>query len=105
MNFFTVPVAPQAFMDDKIHGAKRVEEARRANHKVDIVTKQLNLWLNQDKSVILHIQSMEQNSFARLIYEEQLTSQWPGLAKETGIICQSLNIEDCNTSQLKKKDA
>ena len=29
-----------------------------------------------------------------LIYEEQKTKQWPGLAKEANVICQSLNIED-----------
>ena len=41
---------------------------------------------------------MDQNSLANLIYEEQKRNQWPGLAAETSIICQSLNIEDCNTT-------
>ena len=61
----------------------------------------LRIWREKIRFV-LHIRSMEPNSFARLIYEEQITNQWPGLAKETSIICQALNIEDCNTSQLDK---
>ncbi len=32
------------------------------------------------------------------------TKQWPGLAKETSIICQSLNIEDCNQTSLDKQN-
>ena len=40
MNFGSFPEAPLNFMDDIIHGSE-VEEARLANNKVDIVTKQL----------------------------------------------------------------
>ena len=47
MNLSSVPVAPLIFMDDIIHGSDGIAEARLANSKVDIVTKQLNLRLNQ----------------------------------------------------------
>ena len=43
---------------------------------------------------------MDPNSFANLIYEEQKRNKWPGLATETSLICQSLGIEDCNTTVL-----
>ena len=65
MNFGSVPVAPLIFMDDKIHGAEGVEEARQANHKVDIVTKPLNLWLNQDKSVFTVMGTLKQINYMR----------------------------------------
>ena len=41
---------------------------------------------------------MDPNSLANLKYEEQKRNQWPGLAVETCVICQSLNIENCNTT-------
>ena len=53
--------------------------------------------------MVLHIRSMEPNTFAKLIYEEQKTNQWPGLAKEVSVICQSLIIEDCNETHLDKQ--
>ena len=53
--------------------------------------------------MVLHIRSMEPNSFAKSIYEEQKTKQWPGLAKEVSVICQSLIIEDCNETHLDKQ--
>ena len=53
--------------------------------------------------MVLHIRSMEPNSFAKSIYEEQKTKQWPGLAKGACVICQSLNVEDCNETHLDKQ--
>ena len=55
--------------------------------------------------LVLHIRSMDSNSFANLIYEEQKNIQWPGLAKEASVICQSLNIEDCNQTSLDKQSS
>ena len=48
--------------------------------------------------LILHIRSMQEDTLAKKIYMEQKKLNLPGLAKETTLICQSLNIEDCNTT-------
>jgi hypothetical protein len=58
---------------------------------------EIHIW-RQKILLVLHFRSMDQNSLANLIYEEQKRNQWPGLAAETSIICRSLNIEDCNTT-------
>ena len=52
--------------------------------------------------LILHIRSLEEDTLARKIYMEQKKLNLPGLAKETTLICQSLNIEDCNSTQLNR---
>ena len=46
--------------------------------------------------LVRHLRSMEESTLARQIYEEQKTNNWPGLAKETKVICEELGIEDCN---------
>ena len=50
MIYGKVPLAPLIFMDDLIHGAGSIEDARIANERVDKVVKSLNLSLNQDKT-------------------------------------------------------
>ena len=52
--------------------------------------------------LILHIRSMEEGSLARKVYEEQKNQNWPGLASETALFCQQLNIEDCNSTKMNK---
>ena len=52
--------------------------------------------------LIIHFRSLEENTLARRIYEEQKQENWPGLAAETKIICQELQIEDCNITILSK---
>ena len=56
--------------------------------------------------LVRHLRSMEENTLARQVYEEQKTNHWPGLAKETKVICQELGIEDCNetSNSMNNKD-
>ena len=49
--------------------------------------------------LVSYIRNLEENSFARRIYEEQIKHNWPGLAKEARIICEELNIEDVNITK------
>ena len=51
----------------------------------------------------LYIRSLEENSLAKCIYEEQKSNNWPGLVEETKRICKDLNIEDVNTTEKTKK--
>ena len=60
-----VPMAPLIFMDDVIHGAETVEEARRANVRADKTVKQLNLRLNKEKTVCCVIGSNKQRENVR----------------------------------------
>ena len=55
-------MAPLIFMDDVIHGAAGVEEARRANARMDRVVRQLNLTLNREKTVCICIGSIKQRA-------------------------------------------
>ena len=52
----------------------------------------------------MHIRSMEDNSLAKKVYDQQKEEGWPGLAKETRKICEELGIEDCNTTNLNGKE-
>lgn len=36
------------------------------------------------------------------VYREKCEEEWPGLARETKIICEELDIEDCKTTLLSK---
>ena len=42
------------------------------------------------------IQSLEDGSFAKVIYQEAEEKGWHGLGSEVKEICQELNIEDLN---------
>jgi hypothetical protein len=54
--------------------------------------------------LVIHIRSLDEKTLARLTYDEQKDKQLPGLVRETRIICQELNIEDCNETQLNKSN-
>ena len=60
LNYGLVPMAPLIFMDDVIHGAETINDARRANVRMDRTVKQLNLNLNKDKTVCCVIGSYKQ---------------------------------------------
>ena len=42
--------------------------------------------------LVLAIRNLEEDTIASQIYKEQKLNNWPGLAIETKIICQKLNI-------------
>ena len=52
--------------------------------------------------MVIHLRGLDETTLGRRIYEEQKKNNWPGLAKETKTICESLNIEDCNITQIGK---
>ena len=60
LTYGSVPLAPCIFMDDVIHGAETIEDARRANARIDRTVKQLNLTLNRDKTVCCVIGTLKQ---------------------------------------------
>jgi hypothetical protein len=60
-----VPMAPLIFMDDVIHGAETVKDARIANLRMDRTVKQLNLRLNKDKTVCCVMGSYRQRENVR----------------------------------------
>ena len=47
-----------------------------------------------------HVRSLEGDTLARRMYEEQRTNNWPGLAQETEQICQELEIESVHATRL-----
>ena len=58
-------------MDDVIHSADGIKQARLANQKMDKVVKQLNLSLNQDKTVCTIIGSLKQRNKVKQELESQ----------------------------------
>ena len=44
----------------------------------------------------MHIRSLKEDTIANKIYLEQISENWPGLASETKLICEELNLDDCN---------
>ena len=68
-------------------------------------TMEMGLRVKMEKLLLLlHIRSLDEDSLAQKIYEEQKQNEWPGLAKETKEICKYLNIEDVNTTNESKKN-
>ena len=54
--------------------------------------------------MILHIRGLKEDSLAKEIWREQRLMRWPGLAKECDEICQELKIENCNETEMTKKE-
>ena len=52
----------------------------------------------------MRIQSLEDGSLAKVIYQEAEEKGWPGLGSEVREICQELNIEDLNKHIIEKID-
>ena len=68
-----------------------------------LVDMKLRIW-KEKISMILHLRSLGEGSLASKIYREQTSQGWPGLVKETKTICEALNIEDCNTTNMETKE-
>ena len=70
-----------------------------------VLAMSLRIWILK-VMLVRHLRSMEKSTLARQIYEEQKTNNWPGLARETKVICQELGIEDCNetSNSMNNKD-
>jgi hypothetical protein len=50
-----------------------------------------------------HLRSMKEGSLARSIYEEQISENFPGLAREVKVICEELSIENVNITRMDKR--
>ena len=61
----------------------------------------LRIW-KEKLMLILHIRSLNDETLAKKIYEEQRKEGWPGLVKETKNICEALGIEDVNKTKMNK---
>ena len=53
--------------------------------------------------MIVHLRSLDEETLAHKIYEEQKSNEWPGLCEETRGICEELQIEDCNKTMMGKQ--
>ena len=49
--------------------------------------------------LVKHVRELDEDSLARLMYEEQVKNDWPGLAREATAICKELVIEDVNETK------
>ena len=68
-----------------------------------LMDMELRVW--QEKIIlVLQIRSLNKETLARKIYEEQKKNNWPGLIKETKEICKALDIEDVNETMQNAKD-
>ena len=71
--------------------------------KAKIQSTKWRIW--EEKCLLLmRIQSLEDGSLAKVIYQEAEKKGWPGLGSEVREICQELNIEDLNKHNIEKSD-
>ena len=61
----------------------------------------LRVWIEKIM-LVFHIRSLDSDTLANRVYVEQKNKGWPGLFKETSVICEQLNIEDVNITRLNK---
>ena len=53
--------------------------------------------------MIIHLRSLDKETLASKIYEKQKVNKWPGLCEETRVMCEELQIKDCNLTRLSKQ--
>ena len=61
----------------------------------------LRVWIEK-VMLVVHLRSLEEGAVGNLIYQEQRVQDWPDLASETKVICEELDVEDCNITQIGK---
>ena len=54
--------------------------------------------------LLLRIQSLDEGSLARIIYQEAEEKGWPGLGRDVRDICQEIQIPDLNKYRMAKKE-
>ena len=55
--------------------------------------------------MIIHLRSLDKETLANQIYEEQKSNKWPGLYEETRVICEELQIEDWKQAEVQGHSA
>ena len=59
------------------------------------------IWIEKVR-MVMAIQKLDDKALASVIYREQLSQGWPGLAREVKLICEEINIPDVNCHDLEK---
>ena len=59
----------------------------------------LRVW-TEKIMLVRHVRGLGADTLAHQVYQEQRVNKWPGLARETAVICEKLGIQDCNTVNL-----
>ena len=73
--------------------------------RADSATLSMPLRVKQQKVMMVkHIRELEDDSLAKLVYQEQVRNNWPGLAAEAAEICKELYIEDVNETKKGKQE-
>ena len=70
LEYGDVPLAPCIFQDDLIHGAKGLDEAKKANAKVNIIMNERGLELSKEKTVCLILGTKKQKKEIRTQMKE-----------------------------------
>ena len=72
--------------------------------RADFGTRSMKLRVWREKIMLIHhIRSLEEEALAKTMYDEQVRNLWPGLAKEAEKLCEQLELEDVNKTELTKK--
>jgi exonuclease III len=64
-----------------------------------VLSMALRIWVEK-VMLVRHLRSLEEETLASKIYQEQKKQKWPGLAKEAALICSELGIENVNTADV-----
>jgi hypothetical protein len=67
-----------------------------------LLSMELRVWIEK-LMLVRHIRSLGVNTIASMVYNEQKRNNWPGLAKETKLICEQLRINDINEASIDNK--
>ena len=62
----------------------------------------LRIWIEK-LMLVLHLRRLGEETFARQVYDEQRSQDWPGLAREAEGICTELGIESVHDTGLSPK--
>ena len=69
---------------------------------VGLLDMGLRIW-REKLMLVLHIRRLGDETLTGKIYKEQKENKWPGLVKETELICKKLLIENVHTTQKSTK--
>ena len=61
-----------------------------------LLSMRMRIWVEK-VMLVRHVRSLDINTIARRVFEEQKHQKWPGLVRESAAICELLGVEDCNT--------
>ena len=68
-----------------------------------LLDMEIRIWIEK-LLLVLHLRSLDDDTLAGKIYNEQVKHKWPGLAMEAEEICREFNIEDVNKTALNNKE-